>query len=124
LALASARLHLLTGVERWRDIARGAITAAATMTNRVPANAGTTLQAQAVLEHGATAVVVGDSLLAETRRTWHSELVIVPVAACSTQAWACLDGRRELAGDQVLVCQGQTCRLPAHDVETLRQALR
>jgi len=124
LALASARLHLLTGVERWRDIARRAIAAAATMTNRVPANAGTTLQAQAVLEHGATAVVVGDSLLAETRRTWRSDVVIVPVATCSTQTWVCLEGRRELAGDQVLVCQGQTCGLSANNAEAVRQALR
>ena len=123
LALAAARLWPLTGSTRWQDIANGAIAAAATMVNRVPANAGTTLQAQAVLRAGATAVIIGSGLADEVRRTWRSDVVIVPVAACAAEAWECLEGRRELSGEQVLVCQGRTCRLPATDAATVRQAL-
>ena len=113
LAVAAARLHLITGAGRWHGLAAGAIRAAAGMANRAPANAATTLRAARLLADGATAVAVGEALLAAARRSWRDAVAIVPLAACRERPWTCLEGRRELSDEQVLVCQGTVCRLPA-----------
>ncbi len=112
LAVAAARLALITGAERWRGIAEGAIRAAATQVGRAPANGATTLLAQRLLQDGATAVVVGDdvALLRAARSGWSAALAIVP--RCE-RPWTTFDGRRDLTEPQVLVCRGTTCLLPA-----------
>jgi uncharacterized protein YyaL (SSP411 family) len=112
LAVAAARLALITGAERWRTIAAAAVAAAASQANRAPANAPTTLRASRQLAEGATAVVLGDdqALLRAARRAWDGGLAIVPM---SDRPWTCLDGRRELVEPQVLLCRGSACQLPA-----------
>jgi uncharacterized protein YyaL (SSP411 family) len=126
LALAAARLWLITGQERWRTLATGAVAAAAGAASRAPANAATLLQAARILAgHGATAVIVGEdaALLRAARRTWHSGVSVVPLAGCADQPWHCLEGRRDLDRPQVLVCRGTTCRLPAFSADEVATAL-
>lgn len=124
LAVAAARLWHLTGEARWRDRAAAAVSAAAGLAARAPANAGTTLHAAALLGDGAgTAVVAGDALLPAARRTWRRDVAVVPLASCAATAWACVADRRDLPGDQVLVCRGSTCLLPATTPDEVAQRL-
>jgi uncharacterized protein YyaL (SSP411 family) len=112
LAVACARLHLITGEPRWRGLAEGAIRAAAGQAARAPANAATTLAAWRLLQDGATAVLVGDdaALARAVRAGWSAAVAIVPLC---DRPWTTLDGRHGLAEAQVLVCRGSTCLLPA-----------
>ncbi|MEK7414826.1 MAG: thioredoxin domain-containing protein [Planctomycetota bacterium] len=116
LAVACARLWNLTGQKHWKTRANGAITAAAGIAARAPANAATVLTAHRILERGPlTAVIAGSAndLLNATRRSWDAQLTIVPIATCGTADWHCLEGRRELTDDQMLLCRGTSCLLPA-----------
>jgi uncharacterized protein YyaL (SSP411 family) len=126
LAFAAARLSVLTGAECWRTIAAGAISAAAGVANRAPANAATLLQAVRIFAgSGTVAVVIGGdpALLRAARRTWRNSVSIVPMADCSGQSWHCLEGRRDLGNPQVLICQGTACLLPAFSAETVASGL-
>ncbi len=123
LAWAAARLWTLTGAERWRGLAEGAIAAAAGQAGQAPANAATTLRAARTLADGATAVVVGDGLLAAARHGWRSGLAVLPLASCRERTWECLEGRRDLQEEQVLICQGRSCRLPARSPAEVAAAL-
>jgi len=40
-------------------------------------------------------------------------MAVVQAAPSRTRDWACLEGRRDLAEVQALVCHGTTCLLPA-----------
>ncbi|MBN8526800.1 MAG: thioredoxin domain-containing protein, partial [Planctomycetes bacterium] len=114
LAVAAARLHHLTGARRWRDIAAGAVSAAAGMASRAPANAATILHAATLLTDGVVAVATGSGTLAAPCRRWHGRNVhIVPLSTCAPTGWACLDGRSSIADEQLLVCRGTECLLPA-----------
>jgi uncharacterized protein YyaL (SSP411 family) len=112
LALAAARLHILTGNERWRSIASHAISAAATQAGRAPANAATILRAQRVLAgHAATVTIASaTSLVDAARRDWRTGTVVVSAVACAGRAWPCLASD---PGTAALICGGGVCLPPA-----------
>jgi uncharacterized protein YyaL (SSP411 family) len=124
LALGFVRLWNLTGAGRWRALAEGVFSATAAIAGQAPSACATLLSAWLQANRGhLTAVVAGDAadqrtraLLAACRRSTIAGLAIVPVAACRGEAWECLEGRKELAEPQALICVGSGCLAPAKTV--------
>jgi uncharacterized protein len=126
IAVAAARLWHITGDGHWQALAGGAVSAAAGQASRAPANAATTLFANSLLgEAAAIAVAIGDGpLLAATRRSWRRDVSILPMATCRDQMWSPFEGRRDLTDEQILLCRGHTCLLPARSASEVDERLR
>jgi len=131
LAVGLLRLWNCTGVARWRALAEGIFSAAATTATQAPSACATLLSAWRHAQRGAlTAVVAGAAddprtiaLLAACRASPEPTLGIIPVASCRERDWSCLDGRRELSEPQVLLCIGHSCLAPARTVEEVAERL-
>ena len=126
LILGLARLWSVTGHHRWRALAEGGLSAAADSASRAPASSATMIQAWRLLQGGPrTAVIVGDdpALAAAVRVGSDPRIAIVPLATCRDRDWECLEGRRELAEPQVLVCVGTGCLAPAKTAAEVAERL-
>ncbi len=125
LAVGFTRLWLITGVSRWRELAEGICRIAAETVARAPASSVTVIAAHELLANGRVAVVCGEApeLLTAVRHAADPYLLIVPMTTSRDQAWACLDGRRELHESQVLICTGNSCLAPARTLAELSARL-
>ena len=132
LTVGLIRLWNVTGQDRWLTIAEGIIASAAGTAREAPAAVPTLLSAWLARRRGQlTAVVAGaerdprtQALLVACRAAATPGLAIIPLATCGTQAWSCVEGRRDLSEPAVLICTGTACQAPAHTPSEVAQRLR